>query len=205
MSVTRLIAEYERGALELLGLGYKGLMWCEFGNMYNSEEKMAAKKVYESYGVHHVSMDLNGKDGSLMIDLDYPVPSEFIGQFDVVTNYGTIEHINNQYQAFKNMHDLCRVGGIMLHVFPMIGHWPRHGRYRYSGEFVTGLADVCGYRIVNSIILDEGRYRKRKNAIAVIYMKKKDKDFRFEEDFKWIEGIEDSGDLVHTGDYTERH
>lgn len=52
-----------------------------------------------------------------------PVPFIFINQFDVITNYGTIEHINDQYHAFKNVHDMCKSGGIMIHNFPPQGHW----------------------------------------------------------------------------------
>ena len=203
MGITRPIEKYERGIFDSLGWGYKGLKWCEFGNL-GSYKKMAAKKIYESYGVHHVSMDLNGRDGALPIDLGQPMSAVYINQFNVMTNYGTIEHINNQYQAFKNMHDMCKENGIMIHIFPLVGNWLRHARYYYSEEFAKELAKLCNYHVIKLTVLDKSVYEASKNVIAVTYMKKEINKFVTEEEFSRIEGLTDSGDRSKTGNYTRR-
>ncbi len=91
-------------------------------------------------------------------DLGKPLPSYFHGQFDVVTNFGTIEHVDqspeSQYWAWRNMNDLCRPGGLMLHALPAYANWPDHCRYYYTEIFVSDLAHAVGY-----IVCAKDRYK----------------------------------------------
>jgi hypothetical protein len=41
-----------------------------------------------------------------------PTPQKFVGDFDLVVNFGTTEHLLNQYNAFKVIHDATKVGGV---------------------------------------------------------------------------------------------
>jgi len=200
VGIEKSIVEYEKLVLYSLGLEYKGLKWCELGNQINYKNEVA-KKVYQSLGVEHTSIDINGKNGALPINLDKPVPTALLDRFDVITNYGTIEHVNNQYQVFKNVHDMCKKGGIMIHVFPLKGHWPRHCRYYYSEVFVKGLANASNYRIINYTILDKDDYKTPNNLIAVTYIKKENNKFISKEEFDQIGGILDTGGLEFTGNY----
>jgi len=200
MGIRKPIEEYEKHVLSSLGWAYRGLKWCELGNQRNYENRVA-KEIYENYGVQHVSIDLNGKDGALPIDLGQPVPFIFINQFDVITNYGTIEHVNDQFQAFKNMHEMCKEGGIMINVFPLMGNWPKHCRYYYSEKFVNGLANATGYCIFKYTILDESFYKAPRNVIAMTYIKQKNM-FITKEEFNRIGGLKDTGNLMHMGNYT---
>lgn len=193
MGVTRPIEEYEKNVLSFLGWKYKGLKWCEFGNQGHYQGG-SAKRVYEERGVQHTSFDLNGLDGALPIDLGQPMPIIYINQFDVVTNYGTIEHINNQFQAFKNIHDICRKGGIMIQLLPLVENWPNHGRYHYSENFVKKLAQLCNYRIVEYDIFSS-LPRPLSKIIAVAYIKSKNNEFITKEDFYQIKEIIDSGEF----------
>jgi len=200
VGIEKSIVEYEKQVLYSLGLEYKGLKWCELGNQINYKNEIA-KKVYLSLGVEHTSIDLNGKDGALPIDLDKPVPADLLDQFDVITNYGTIEHVNNQYQVFKNVHDVCKKNGLVIHVFPLKGHWPGHCRYYYSDLFINRLAGIANYKVVNYTILNKDVFRTPKNMIAVTYVKKENNRFIPEEEFEKIDGILDTGGLEFTGDY----
>src|ERR1700690_2184899 len=43
---------------------------------------------------HYASIDIDGSPGSIPLDLNYDeVPTELIGKYDVVTNFGTTEHV----------------------------------------------------------------------------------------------------------------
>jgi hypothetical protein len=78
-------SDFERDSLNCAGLDYPGLAWCELGNQ--RIHRRPANKVYLARGVaKHVCIDLNGRDGSLALDLDQPIPAELQQQFDVVTN-----------------------------------------------------------------------------------------------------------------------
>jgi hypothetical protein len=202
MGLEKPILEYEKQVLTSLGLKYKGLKWCELGNQ-RSNKNEASKKLYVSLGVEHISIDLNGEDEALPIDLDKSVPFILLNQFDVITNYGTIEHVNNQYQVFKNVHDMCKNGGLIIHIFPLEGHWPAHCRYYYSEDFVRALAKACNYRIIDYITLDKDEYTAPKNLIAVSFIKKENRRFISKQIFEQINGIIDTGDLHYTGDYTK--
>lgn len=152
-----------------------------------------------------MSIDLNGEDGAIVVDLDQPVPSTFVERFDVVTNYGTLEHVNNQFQAWKNVHHMCRIGGVMIHSLTPPGHWPRHGRYYYSQDFVIGLAKSCEYDIVN--LTQRNCYAEHtcgldKDLILVAYLKSDDK-FVPKEQFD-ILPLTDTRDVSHTGNYATR-
>lgn len=167
---------------------------CELGNQYNHVCKKSAKQVYLSRNVkEHVSIDLNGQDGSLPIDLDQPIPESLKNRFDVVTNYGTTEHVSDQYQVFKNINDLCKTNGIMIHALIPLGYWKGHGRYYYSLDFVKSLSQICNYTIVK---LEEILAPSR-NLIFVAYKKN---NFADKSTFDQLP-IVDSGNVKNTGNY----
>jgi hypothetical protein len=64
-----------------------------------------------------------------------------------VTNFGTTEHIVNQLNAFKAIHDLAMVGGVMVHNLPC--GQPDHGLFGYNQRFFWALGRANDYRIVH--------------------------------------------------------
>jgi len=181
--VVKQLDEYEQNIISYFDLSYNGLIWCELGNQqYHNGE--IAKDVYVERGVDHTSIDINGEDGALEIDLDFPVPDELHNRFDVVTNYGTIEHINNQYQAFKNMHMMCRVGGIMIHGFPRENTWKTHSEYYYDIDFIEQLVNLCRYSMYDLRVVGLSHIPANQHLIIVTFMK----EFRnFITEVLWIE------------------
>lgn len=106
------------------------------------------KKYVESLGKTHVSIDITGLDGSLPFDLNNEKISD-IGVFDLVTNFGTTEHIEpNQYEPFLHIHNLCKIGGIMLHEVPVKGGWDGHCKFYYDDNFFIELANENNYEIL---------------------------------------------------------
>lgn len=190
---------YEESILKKLGVDYSGLCWCELGNQVYSGKP--AKNMYVSKGVVHTSIDINGKLGALSLDLDNPVPKNLCDKFDVVTNYGTTEHVNNQYSVFRNIHSMCKRGGIMLHGVPVVGQWPKHCRYYYSDQFFMALSSLCAYTLVDLRILNAGAYEFPNNLVVCV-LRKGSRSFPPAETFLSIKGITDSGDLINTGNYS---
>ena len=116
------------------------------------------------------SLDINGRDGALPLDLSRPLNSSLhhlLGKCDVVTNFGTTEHVGeseyieeregyermdiwaSQYHAFRNIHGLVRDGGIIINMVPAAGCWPRHGAVEYEPRFFYALARSAGYDVRN--------------------------------------------------------
>jgi hypothetical protein len=140
---------------------FRGVRMLELGNQEleaGSSERLA-KRHFERLGVIHTSIDLNGQDGALVVDLSRPTDrSDWLGHFDVITNCGTTEHVDPheaQYDAFKNLHDWLRVGGISIHALPDVdaleesGSWRGHCNNYYSASFVDMLATSNGYSVVS--------------------------------------------------------
>jgi hypothetical protein len=72
-----------------------------------------AREFWTWLGLSYSSIDIDGSPGSIPLDLNYDeVPTELIGKYDVVTNFGTTEHVANQLQSFKIVHDLATPGGL---------------------------------------------------------------------------------------------
>ena len=201
MGIRGQLSGFEKEALKLFKLKYAGLEWCELGCQMNRVRHRPAKQVYEELGVKHTSIDLAGFWGSLPLDLDYPMPEELLNRFDVVTNYGTIEHVNNQYQVFKNVHEMCKQNGIMIHGLPREGSYAGHCRYYYNEDFVNSLSEKCGYTVHNMRVFAMG---PKKRLLSVVFKKQLDNDFITAEEFKNIPLV-DTGDTSHTGDYIVKY
>jgi hypothetical protein len=65
----------------------------------------------------------------------------------LVTNIGTGEHIFDQCSVFTNMHNLCKVGGVMFFHLPFTP-WLNHGFYNYNPILFTALAYANKYDLL---------------------------------------------------------
>lgn len=106
----------------------------------------------------YVAVDLHGTHDALQHDLNHPLP--FDEKFDVVTNIGTGEHVFNQYQVFKTIHDHCRPSGLMIHALPNQGCYD-HGFYNYHPTFVYDLCEANSYQILALILTDGTQIPKK--------------------------------------------
>ena len=107
-----------------------------------------------------VSIDINGTAAALRVDLnDGHAVSEAIrdGDFDVIINHGTAEHVFNIAQVFRTMHDACEVGGLMVHDAPFTG-WIDHGFYCLHPTLFYDLAQANCYEVVK-VAMHEWRSR----------------------------------------------
>lgn len=131
---------------------FQGKAVLELGNQIMREShpvRRTSKDYFLGLGVReHVYFDINGEDGALPVDLNKECPEEFWDRFDLVTNFGTSEHISNQFMVFNNVHLCCRVRGYMVHSIPLVGYWKRHCPYHYQADFGEKLAIACGYELL---------------------------------------------------------
>lgn len=127
-----------------------------------SKQLGAYKTYFESQGWWHVSVDLNGQGAALVLDLCQPLR---LGAFDVVTNFGTTEHVSDQSAVWRNIHQAVRLGGHLISTTPYPGDWPGHGRwYPPDGWF----ADFCALNGYEIDLLDiMGRFQDRRRMIRL--------------------------------------
>lgn len=98
-------------------------------------------------GWEYSAIDIDGSPGSIPLDLNTDsIPENAIGKFHLVTNFGTTEHVANQMNAMKVIHELTALNGYMIHELPAQGYF-NHGLVNYNYKFFWMLARSNGYRI----------------------------------------------------------
>jgi hypothetical protein len=109
--------------------------------------KGSGMELYTALGFTYHCVDLDPQFNSIPLDLNFdPCPPEHVGKYGFVTNHGTSEHILNQYNVFKVMHDLTVTGGFMLHAVPFTVHL-EHGFFNYQPNFFDALARYNSYEV----------------------------------------------------------
>jgi len=142
--------EYINSMISNVGFSLVGLRMCELGNQLIKDGYggfFVAKDYFESLGVVHTSIDSNGLDGALPLDLNTKLK---LGKFDVITNMGTSEHVKDNKQCFENIHNLCRDGGIMIHLLPATG--TKHGIRQYDSDWFEKLAADKNYEVLSLMV-----------------------------------------------------
>jgi hypothetical protein len=128
----------------------------EFGNQRFAAgpeaigSETTTKDFYAALGfVRYVALDINTERDSIVADLNAPFTVEdsvYRQEFQLVTNNGTGEHLFNQGQVFRHAHELCSIGGVMLHVLPTGPGWTNHGFYNYEPIIFRDLAAANDYQ-----------------------------------------------------------
>src|SRR5437588_5894902 len=153
------------GITEVMELGAQNV-WCPQSELVKSLFKALSKpdataemlsrfanwkgsglELYTALGFNYRCVDLDPQFNSIPLDLNFdPCPPEHMGKYGFVTNHGTSEHILNQYNVFKVMHDFTKPGGYMLHAVPFTVHL-EHGFFNYQPNFFEALARYNSYEV----------------------------------------------------------
>jgi len=172
---------------------------------HNLFPKCGAKYYYKKIlnVAEHTSIDFNGHYESISTDLNEPVPSEHLNRYNFYTNYGTGEHVTSQYSFFKNSHDVCEQGCIMIHALNAEGYAPGHARWNYKKEFIENLANANNYQILlfvgKDVLASEAGVLPFQLVCSdtrvyfVAYKKLENNSFVSESDFNKL-GLIDTGD-----------
>lgn len=178
-------------ACRVLDLPMRGLTVCELGNQHSGWKlRTSVKSIMQWLGANHTSIDLNGQDGAEVFDLSKALPDGKLGQYDLVTNAGTTEHVCtsgdllDQWQVFKTIHELSKPTAAMMHVIP--NEKGAHGGcgYVYRHTFLPSLALACGYGLVRFF-----ESRSDPNHMAALLLKLPASRFVAFDTFKALRGI----------------
>lgn len=114
------------------------------------DDAPAARPFWTSLGCSYAAIDYDGHRDSTALDLNRDsVPDKLLGAFDLVVNSGTTEHVANQDNAFRVIHDLTARDGIMMHEVPA-GGWD-HGLISYNPTFFLYLEKQNDYELISKI------------------------------------------------------
>jgi hypothetical protein len=103
-------------------------------------------------GFGYTALDIFHATRTILFDLNAHEPGpEIAGKFDLVMNFGTTEHVLNQWLSFRTIHLLPEVGGLMYHDLPMAGYI-HHAFFRYDPMFFDQIAQANGYELIGQYI-----------------------------------------------------
>lgn len=99
---------------------------------YQWDRAMTSRELFLAFGFdRYDDIDFNDDEGCNIIhDLNRPIPAQYHGQYDLVFEAGTLEHLFDIRTAFENIMRLVKVGGTIFHFSPLT--WINHGFYNFS-------------------------------------------------------------------------
>jgi len=127
-----------------------------------------AEGLFREFGATKIeSMDFSSYESATLIhDLNTPIPSELKNRFSVVYDGGSLEHIFNIPQAFKNCMEMVAVGGHFLQC-TVSNNFLGHGFWQVSPELIYRIfCNANGFQ-VKSVLLFEFGTRERGTWYAV--------------------------------------
>lgn len=123
-----------------------------------------------------ISFDMSNYQGSSIVhDMNFPLPErrpDLAGQFDLVIDGGTLEHVFNFPVAVANLMFLVRKEGHVLSANPA-NNLCGHGFYQFTPELMHRIYSVAnGFRVVH-VLLTQSRHMSvemdpRPNSFSVV-------------------------------------
>ena len=92
----------------------------------------------------YVDVDIND-EAALKLDLNAPLPVEMRNSAMTVANVGTAEHVFDLARVFRNVHELVKTGGTIIHIAPV--SWYEHGFFNFNPAVFKAVARANGYRL----------------------------------------------------------
>ena len=153
MSFNPLMTLVVRSAVELLDKDPNVL---ELGNQtFNSSTEALDNVIERSQGYEHIDLkglkklreSLGVPDKVMDLNKDVREAYGFKETYDLVTNNGTGEHIFDQASVLRNMHNMTKANGMMVHVMPML-NYVNHGFYCFHPSLYYSLARANRYHLL---------------------------------------------------------
>lgn len=117
----------------------------------------AQSAFYELFGLGpYSSLDVDDARATYKVDLNMPVSQ--LPEFDVVTNFGTTEHVFNIGEAFRSIHAMTAPGGISVHCVPAFA-FINHGFYNMHPNAFIEMARANRYELIDFTYLDNAFVR----------------------------------------------
>jgi hypothetical protein len=122
-----------------------------------NERTTMFSEITDLTNVEYASIDVcPGLKNTEILDLNFDaLPAHMRGHYDVVFNFGTTEHIFNQWNCFEVMHDAAKVGGVVYHQLPASGYLD-HGYFCYTPLFFREIAQANEYEILDLFVTPAG-------------------------------------------------
>ncbi|MBC7802807.1 MAG: hypothetical protein H7Y16_02935 [Candidatus Parcubacteria bacterium] len=117
-----------------------------------------ARETFAQIGFSLDVVDLTAARGDeILVDLNLPLPADFLRRYDLVLDTGTCEHCFHIGQAAANLAQLVRKGGYIIQALPLNSF--NHGFYNVNPTWFHDFYPANGFNIhllvgISSIVLD---------------------------------------------------
>ena len=131
---------------------------------------------YREKGCHYVSVDINGQDGAMKID----VRNRFdLSKGEIVTNFGFSEHVTIQKPFWQNALAHLEVGGHFVNAVPQPNQWLNHGYSYWHPEYKFFLR----LAYLNALTIEDhyAYGNEGKRLWAVVLKKQQEAPFRWDD------------------------
>jgi hypothetical protein len=157
---------------EIAALPMKVLTSSDAINMLELGNKKNSTGLYRDFyaainpNIDYTCLDWNGEDGAVPLDMRYPLePQDVVKNvlvtiergFDLVTNFGFSEHVDDQLTCWHNINSFVNVGGWLSICMPLMPWWKGHGLWMPTVEWYQRFAELNGYLIVYEKVWDRVR------------------------------------------------
>jgi hypothetical protein len=129
-------------------------------------EGQFAEALFALLGARQVSsVDASDYERATHIyDFNHALPTSLAKQFSVVHDGGTIEHVFNITQAFKNCMEMVRVGGHFIQVSPANNHMG-HGFWQFCPELIYRIfSRENGFQVITVLMHEPNIWRRSSGA-----------------------------------------
>ncbi|MDF1852675.1 MAG: hypothetical protein P1U85_17695 [Verrucomicrobiales bacterium] len=126
-----------------------------------------ADEVFSALGFAAVSsLDASDyEECSLVHDLNEPIPESWHGNYDVVFDGGTLEHVFHFPNAVSNAMNLVRPGGLLIMQSPS-NNMNGHGFFQFSPElFFRLFSEANGFRVACFALFESHRGPQRYSVV----------------------------------------
>jgi len=165
----------EDSLTKALGSSLKNKKVLELGSKFSFKTELEAKEM------QHTCIEPCHEDADGNIGAPYATPadnaqlrllhtadgvSDYANTFDAIINIHVTEHIEpieRQIAVWKNIHSMCKVNGVMIHILPdpdeCFNYLKNYGHcHLYFGRaFFSNLVSELGYEVLNNELLHWNR------------------------------------------------
>lgn len=119
---------------------------CEFSLLFGHSKFMHQNDLFKMQGFQRIeSMDAFDNESPTYIqDLNTPVLESLHGKFDVIMDFGTLDHVYDMRMAIANIVNMLKVGGVVMIYDAMIG-WHNQSLYNFQPPFFFDTFRAYGF------------------------------------------------------------
>ena len=144
-------------------------------------KRRSTKIFWNSIGFkNYECLDINNKNNSHNIDLNFPIGKKIKKQYDLVNDFGNNEHVFNIGEAYKTMYNITKINGLM---------WIRQSVYNGNGFFNFDKSFFEGMAVANNLSILFSSYVVKVNLYEE-YLIPCSKELLSSVDFNKVHGID---------------